>query len=97
MSTTKSPEVAFDYSGGATTVGSIMTIDFDMNSRGASLQWASQYPHEEELCAVASLPCTAVADTCADVLTRLRSRAGERAGSSHRAPGCRVSTCTSTA
>ena len=44
------------------------------NSRGASLQWASQYPHEEELCAAASLPCTAVAHTCAHTLARTCSR-----------------------
>ena len=49
MSTTKSPAVALDYSGGSATVGSILVIDFDMNSRGASIQWLSQYPHEEEV------------------------------------------------
>ena len=48
MSTTKSPAVALDYSGGATP-GSIFVIDFDMNSRGSAIQWVSQYPHEEEL------------------------------------------------
>ena len=35
MSTTKSAAVALDYSGGGSTKGSIMVIDFDMNSRGA--------------------------------------------------------------
>ena len=40
MSTTKSPEVAFDYSGGAKTVGSIMTIDFDMRALHAFLAGA---------------------------------------------------------
>jgi hypothetical protein len=49
MSTTKNPAVALDYLGGAATIGSILVIDFDMNSRGASIQWLSQYPHEEEL------------------------------------------------
>ena len=49
MSTTKNAAVALDYSGGGATIGSIMVIDFDMNSRGASIQWLSQYPHEEEL------------------------------------------------
>ena len=62
MSTTKSPAVALDYSGGAATVGSIFVIDFDMNSRGASIQWLSQYPHEEELLFP---PCTGLA--CLDV------------------------------
>ena len=58
MSTTKSPAVALDYSGGAATSGSIFVIDFDMNSRGASIQWLSQYPHEEELLFP---PCTGLA------------------------------------
>ena len=49
MSTTKSAAVALDYSGGSAIQGSIMLIDFDMNSRGAAIQWLSQYPHEEEL------------------------------------------------
>ena len=62
MSTTKSPAVALDYSGGAATIGSIFVIDFDMNSRGASIQWLSQYPHEEELLFP---PCTGLA--CLDV------------------------------
>ena len=61
-STTKSPAVALDYSGGDETVGSIFVIDFDMNSRGASIQWLSQYPHEEELLFP---PCTGLA--CLDV------------------------------
>ena len=42
MSTTKSPAVALDYSGGPSTKGSIFVIDFDMNSRGAAIQWLSQ-------------------------------------------------------
>jgi len=49
MSTTKSPAVAIDYSGGEETPGSILIIDFEMGSRGAGVRWASQYPHEEEL------------------------------------------------
>lgn len=48
MSTTKSPAVAIDYSGGEETPGSILIIDFEMGSRGAGVRWASQYPHEEE-------------------------------------------------
>ena len=47
MSTTKNPAVALDYSGGAAAKGSIFCIDFDMSSRGAAVQWLSQYPHEE--------------------------------------------------
>ena len=62
MSTTKSAAVALDYSGGGSTKGSIMVIDFDMNSRGASIQWLSQYPHEEELLFP---PCTGL--SCTDV------------------------------
>merc|ERR550514_206692 len=62
MSTTKSAAVALDYSGGGTTSGSIFVIDFDMNSRGASIQWLSQYPHEEELLFP---PCTGL--SCRDV------------------------------
>ena len=58
MSTTKSAAVALDYSGGGATPGSIFVIDFDMNSRGASIQWVSQYPHEEELLFP---PCTGLA------------------------------------
>ena len=61
-STTKSAAVALDYSGGGETAGSIFVIDFDMNSRGASIQWLSQYPHEEELLFP---PCTGLA--CLDV------------------------------
>ena len=50
MSTTKSREVALDFSGDADTQGSIFVIDFDMSSRGANVQFLSQYPHEQELC-----------------------------------------------
>ena len=49
MSTTKSPAVAIDYSGGEETPGSILVMDFEMGSRGAAVRWVSQYPHEEEL------------------------------------------------
>ena len=69
MSTTKSAAVALDYSGGAATAGSIFVIDFDMNSRGASIQWLSQYPHEEELLFP---PCTGLA--CLDVSIHGRKR-----------------------
>ena len=49
MSTTTSPEVALDYAGGGGAQGTIFAIDFDMASRGADIQWLSQYPHEVEL------------------------------------------------
>ena len=52
MSTTCNPAVALDYSGGEATTGTLFAIDFDMTSRGASVQFLSQYPHEEE-CATA--------------------------------------------
>ena len=58
MSTTKRAAVALDYSGGGATPGSIFVIDFGMSSRGASIQWVSQYPHEEELLFP---PCTGLA------------------------------------
>ena len=47
MSTTKSAKVALDYSGKGP--GSILVIDFNMASRGAAIQFLSQFPHEEEL------------------------------------------------
>ena len=47
------------------TKGSIFVIDFDMNSRGAAIQWLSQYPHEEELLFP---PCTGLA--CTDACQR---------------------------
>ena len=56
MSTTRSAAVAVDYSGGEAVGGSILTIDFEMGSRGAAVQWLSQYPHEEELLYARSLP-----------------------------------------
>ena len=49
MSTTRSPAVALDYSGGAAATGTLFAIDFDLTSRGASIGFLSQYPHEEEL------------------------------------------------
>ena len=49
MSTTKNATVALDYSGGAQTAGSVLAIAFTEAARGASVQWLSQYPHEEEL------------------------------------------------
>ena len=48
MSTTCNAAVALDYSGGEATTGTLFAIDFDMTSRGASIQFLSQYPHEEE-------------------------------------------------
>ena len=41
-----------------------MVIDFDMNSRGAAIQWLSQYTHEEELLfpPCTDLSCTDVSD-----------------------------------
>ena len=60
MSTTKNPAVALDYSGGAAAKGSIFCIDFDMSSRGAAVQWLSQYPHEEARARV-SAPATLLA------------------------------------
>jgi len=47
MSTTTDPEVALTYAGKGP--GSIFIIDFGMASRGASLQFLSQFPHEAEL------------------------------------------------
>jgi len=47
MSTTLDPSVAVTYSGKGP--GSIFIIDFGIASRGASLQFLSQFPHEAEL------------------------------------------------
>ena len=60
MSTTLDPCVAIDYSGGAFTAGSLFVIDFDMASRGAAINWLSQYPAEEELLFP---PCTGLSCT----------------------------------
>jgi len=46
-STTTKPDVALKYSGKAK--GSIFELEFTMTSRGASIQFLSQFPHEEEL------------------------------------------------
>ena len=51
MSTTKNPAVALDYSGGSGVQGTIFAMDFDQASRGAAIQFLSQYPHEEECAA----------------------------------------------
>ena len=48
MSTTKSPEVALQYSGKG--AGSIFVIDFGMATRGAAIQFLSQCAHEESRC-----------------------------------------------
>jgi Ran GTPase-activating protein (RanGAP) involved in mRNA processing and transport len=76
MSTTKSAAVALDYSGGGTTQGSIFTIDFDMTSRGASIQWLSQYPHEEELLfpPFTGLSCTGLSQHGAKRLVQLSAQ-----------------------
>ena len=52
MSTTENPAVALDYSGGKDVKGTIFAMDFDQASRGAAIQWLSQYPHEEECAAL---------------------------------------------
>ena len=57
MSTTKNPAVALDYSGGVAAKGSIFCIDFDMSSRGAAVQWLSQYPHEEVRSCIVIVHC----------------------------------------
>ena len=49
MSTTADPTIAHTYSGGKGSGGSIMQIEYDAGSRGASLQFLSVYPREEEL------------------------------------------------
>ena len=50
-STTRDLAVALDYAGASATDAkcSIFAIDFDMTSRGASVKFVSQYPHEDEL------------------------------------------------
>jgi len=47
MSTTTDPAVAVSYAGDGP--GSIFIMDFGMASRGASLRFLSQFPHEDEL------------------------------------------------
>lgn len=57
MSTSMDQATAVDYAGGAASRGSILQIQFDMASRGASVKWVSQFPFEEELLFP---PCTAL-------------------------------------
>lgn len=59
MSTTKDPLTAVRYAG-SVDAGSIMQLTFDIGSRGAMVNWLSQYPAEEELLYP---PCTSL--TCA--------------------------------
>ena len=50
MSTSLSEAVAIEYSKrGSSRDSTIFVIPFDMASRGASVQWVSQYPYENEL------------------------------------------------
>lgn len=51
MSTSTDLSVAIEYAtrGFTSLACSIFEIEFDAASRGASVQWASQYPYEEEL------------------------------------------------
>ena len=45
MSTSLDPETALQYSSGATSKqGAIFQIEFDIASRGADVQFLSQYP-----------------------------------------------------
>ena len=69
MSTTTSPAVALDYSGGAATQATILAFEFKATTRGASVQWLSQYPHEEELLFP---PCTSL--MCDEYVERGRKR-----------------------
>ena len=63
MSTTYDINVATEYlSRGTTKEGTIFEIEFDAGSRGARVQWVSQYPYEEELLYP---PCTFL--TCKSV------------------------------
>jgi hypothetical protein len=47
-STTEKFETAVRYSGGKGRKGTILKLEFDMASRGASIQFLSQYPQEKE-------------------------------------------------
>ena len=49
MSTTKDQQIAFDFSGGANTPGTIFSISFTGASRGADIKLVSVWPEEEEL------------------------------------------------
>ena len=57
LSATTDKQVALALSGGKASHTTILEISFDYTSRGASLQWLSQYPYE---CEVAFPPCTAL-------------------------------------
>ena len=57
LSCTADKQVALAYSGGKAGVGTLLEVSFDYGSRGAALQWVSQYPHEAEL---AYPPCTSL-------------------------------------
>ena len=70
-STTKSPEVALQYSGHGK--GSIFVLDFSISTRGAAVGFLSQYPHEEELLFP---PCTAL--QCHGVSEHRRTPYGEK-------------------
>jgi hypothetical protein len=63
MSTTTDPRVAIEYAmRGAEACGTLFEIQFDAASRGADVQWVSQYPYEAELLYP---PCTYL--TCESV------------------------------
>lgn len=65
MSTTINASVAIEYAmKGSDAVGTIFEIQFDAASRGADVQWVSQFPYEAELLYP---PCTYL--TCEGVRT----------------------------
>lgn len=49
MSTTTDLNIAREFSGGPEEDGTILEITFDAASRGANVQWVSQFPVEAEL------------------------------------------------
>lgn len=49
MSTSADVQTARKYSGPPRTPGAIFQIRFDMGTRGADVQWCSQYPAEKEM------------------------------------------------
>ena len=64
MSTSLDPETALQYSSSKESrSGAIFQIEFDIASRGADVQWLSQYPAERELLYP---PCTSL--TCTDMV-----------------------------
>jgi len=63
MSTSRDPAAALRYSGSIQQAGSILQITFDIGSRGADVQWVSQFPAEQELLYP---PCTSL--TCSSVM-----------------------------